>query len=44
MGEGALIGVTARGIVERQGDVLQMLTIYATNRCSIHHTALYFVD
>ena len=41
-GEGTLIGVAARGIVERQGDVLQMLIVCATNRCPIHHTALCF--
>ena len=41
-GEGALIGIAACGIVERQGDVLQMLIIRATNRCPIHHTALCF--
>ena len=39
-GEEALIGVAARGIVERQGDVLQILIICAANCCPIYHTAL----
>ena len=40
MGEEALSGVAARGIVERQGVMLQMLIMCATNRCPVHRTAL----